>query len=166
MRMPQTRSGKCGGTVWQRNRYREVSYPLHSPANPRTPSQVAVRQHFTTVIHLWNPLQEWQRELWRAEAARKKSKPRLGHWGWLTGWNYFIQVNQRRLNQGLAPLELPPEYLARLQAAGPTFADLGGGAQLKSDSRLFLEGHGLGLSGEEFARHFGVGMPPPAQWAA
>ncbi len=151
--------------MWQRNRDREVSDPLHSPANPRTPLQVAVREHFTTVIQLWNPLQEWQRELWRAEAATKKSKPRLGQSGPLTGWNYFIQVNQRRLNQGLAPLELPPEYLARLQAAGPTFADLGGGAQFESGSSLFLEGHGLGLSGEEFARHFGAGLPPPAELA-
>ncbi len=166
MNVPQTRSGKCGGTVWQRNRYLEVSYPLHSPANPRTPPQVAVRDHFATVIQLWNALQEWQRELWRAEAATKKSKSRLGQWGWLTGWNYFIQVNQRRLNQGLEPLELPPEYWQRLQAAGPAFAELVGGAQQEPASVLFLEGHCLRLSREEFARRFGVGMPPPAQLAA
>ena len=53
MKMPYTKSGKCGGTVWQRNRYGAYCYPAFVPANPRSPAQMAVRGTFGAVSARW-----------------------------------------------------------------------------------------------------------------
>ena len=69
MRVPYTKSGKCGHTVWQRNRYGQISYPDFVPFNPRTPAQQAVRATFAAVSKRWPTLTEEQRLAWIAVAA-------------------------------------------------------------------------------------------------
>jgi hypothetical protein len=104
------KSGKCGGTVWQRNRYCQYSYPAFIPYNPRTPAQVAVRGTFGAVSARWRELTQEQRNLWKAVAKTKKSKPRLLQCGPLTGFLLFMKVNVPLVNRGLPQVDLPMEY--------------------------------------------------------
>src|ERR1039457_315629 len=55
------KSGKCGNTVWQRNRYCQYSYAAFVPFNPRTPAQVTVRGTFGAVSARWRALTQDQR---------------------------------------------------------------------------------------------------------
>ena len=104
------KSGKCGGTVWQRNRYCQYSYPAFIPSNPRTPVQVAVRGTFGAVSARWRELTQEQRNLWKAVAKTKKSKPRLLQCGPLTGFLLFMKVNVPLVNRCLPQVDLPMEY--------------------------------------------------------
>src|ERR1035441_10551719 len=67
------KSGKCGGTVWQRNRYCQYSYPAFIPSNPRTPAQVTVRGTFGAVSARWRTLTE--------EQDRKSTRLNSSHLG-------------------------------------------------------------------------------------
>jgi hypothetical protein len=109
MKVPYTMSGKCGNTVWQRNRYGQICYPLFIPFNPRTPAQVAVRLVFATVSARWRTLPKEQQIRWIAVARTKKSRLRLTC-GPLTGFNYFVKVNVALANRGLPQVALPPEH--------------------------------------------------------
>ena len=71
MRVPYTKSGKCGNTVWQRNRYGAYCYQAFVPFNPRSPAQIAVRGHFGAVSARWRELTEEQRIIW-CRVARTK----------------------------------------------------------------------------------------------
>jgi hypothetical protein len=104
------KSGKCGNTVWQRNRYGQYSYPAFIPANPRTPAQVAVRGTFGAVSARWGELSEKERLVWCALAKTMKTRPRLRQCGRLTGFLLFVKVNVPRANRGLPQLDLPPGY--------------------------------------------------------
>jgi hypothetical protein len=110
MAKPYTQSGKCGGLVWQRNRYGQICYPAFVPCNPRTPAQRAVRGTFGAVSARWRTLAQWQRDLWNAIGATRKSRYRLGR-GPLTGFNYFVKINVALANRGQPQLDLPPGYL-------------------------------------------------------
>jgi hypothetical protein len=104
------KSGKCGNTVWQRNRYCQYSYPAFIPFNPRSPAQVAVRGTFGAVSARWRELTEEQRIIWCQVARTKWSKPRLCQKGRLTGILLFMKVNVALANRGMAQIDLPPEY--------------------------------------------------------
>jgi hypothetical protein len=109
MKVPYTKSGKDRDVVWQRNRYGQICYPAFVPFNPRTPSQMAVRQIFREVSARWRTLTQEQREVWIAVAWNVWSKPRLGS-GRLPGFNLFVKVNVPLVNRGEAQVDLPPGY--------------------------------------------------------
>src|ERR1035438_4962810 len=94
MKMPYTKSGKSGSTVWQRARYGQICYPAFVPFNPRTPEQMAVRRAFRDVSAHWRTLTQEQRDVWIAVAWTQWSKPRLFQRGRLTGCQLFIQTNR------------------------------------------------------------------------
>ena len=103
------KSGKCGGTVWQRNRFCQYSYPAFVPFNPRTPAQVTVRGTFGAVSKRWRTLTQEQRDAWIAVARTIKSKPRLFQCGALTGCQLFVKRNVSLVNQGKPQVDLPTE---------------------------------------------------------
>jgi len=103
------KSGKCGNTVWQRNRFCQYSYPAFIPFNPKTPAQVAVRGAFGAVSARWRELAQAQRDVWCAVARTMKSKPRLQQCGPLTGFLLFVKVNVPLANRGMAQVDLPTE---------------------------------------------------------
>ncbi len=109
MKVPYTKSGKCGDVVWQRNRYGQICYLAFVPANPRTPSQMAGRRHFSTVSARWRTLTQEQRDVWIAVASTMKTKPRLAQCGVLTGFGLFIKVNVPLATQGNPQVDLPTE---------------------------------------------------------
>ncbi len=161
MKVPYTMSGKCGGWVYQNARHGQIFYPLKAPFNPRSPAQVRVRENFGGVAKGWRPLGEWRRRLWDEEAATKNTRKRLGQCGPMTGWNYWNQVNVRRVNRGLAPLELPPEYLQRLQAALDAAVAFPGSAQPLLGPALFLLANQLLVTENVSSVRFPAGLPPP-----
>jgi hypothetical protein len=161
MKAPYTMSGKCGGWVFQNSRHGQIFYPLKAPFNPRSLDQIRVRDNFAGVAKGWRPLGDWQRGLWDAEAARKKTRKRLGQCGPMTGWNYWLQVNVRRVNRGLAPLELPPEYLQRLQAASATAIATVFLTRPLLGPALFLQANRLLLTENASPVRFPAGLPPP-----
>jgi hypothetical protein len=110
MKMPYTKSGKCGNLVWQRNRYGQICYTAFVPYNPRTHAQVAVRGNFRAVSARWRALTQEQRDVWIAVAATMKTKPRLFQCGELTGFNFFVKLNVGLANRGIAQVDLPPEH--------------------------------------------------------
>ena len=148
MKMPYTRSGKCGGTVWQRNRYGAYCYPAFVPLNPRTPAQMAVRGTFGAVSARWRELTEEQRKVWCAAARTKWSKPRLCQKGRLTGILLFMKINVALANRGLAQLDLPPGYGPCPQPAVPGVFGIASFDQPTVGPTLFLQGNRL-LKGRE-----------------
>ena len=108
MKLPCTKSGKCGNMVWQRNRYGPICYPAFIPANPRTPAQQAIRGVFGAVSRRWRTLTEEQRLAWIAAAASILSKPRLGQSGPLTGCQLFVKANVYLAYRGQPQVDLPP----------------------------------------------------------
>ena len=108
MKLPYTKSGKCGGIVWQRARYGQICYPAFIPFNPRTPAQCAVRLTFAAVSKRWRTLTQAQRDVWIAVAWTMMSRPRLAQCGPLTGCQLFVKVNVRLANRGQPQVDLPP----------------------------------------------------------
>src|ERR1035437_344714 len=109
MKVPYTKSGKCGNLVWQRDRYGQICYAAFVPFNPRSPAQVGVRSSFAAVSARWRRLTQEQRDVWIAVASTMKSKPRLSQCGVLPGFNLFIKVNVPLANQGKPQVDLPTE---------------------------------------------------------
>ena len=109
MKVPYTKSGKCGNVVWQRNRYGQICYAAFVPYNPRSPAQTTVRGHFRAVSSRWRTLTQVQRDEWIAVAWTKWSRPCLGN-GRLTSFNFFVKVNVALVNRGQAQIDLPPGY--------------------------------------------------------
>ena len=108
MAEPYTMCGKRGDTVWQRNRYGQIHYPLHVPANPRTPAQQVVRGNFKIASTHWRALTEEQREYWCRDAEDQKSRRRLGKRLRLRGFYYYMRINMKLLNRGQPMMDLPP----------------------------------------------------------
>src|ERR1035437_9963437 len=108
MKVPYTKAGKCGNTVWQRNRYGQISYPNFIPANPRTPAQLQIRASFGSVSARWRTLTEAQRQLCCVAGKTKKARRRLGLRWPLPGFNCFVRINVALAHRGQAQTDLPP----------------------------------------------------------
>ena len=108
MKVPYTKCGKCGDTVYQRNRFGQISYPYHIPRNPRTVGQQQVRGAFGSVSARWRTLREEQRLAWCVAAKSERTRRRLGQRWPLNGFNYFVRVNVILANRGQAQMDLPP----------------------------------------------------------
>ena len=109
-------SGKRGLNVSQDGAFGQISRATGRVANPRTASQVAVRDNMGRVAARWRALQEVQRAAWMAAAKEAKSNSRLGQNGALTGFLLFTKINCTLAQFGQAQVEAPPEH--------PQFPDL------------------------------------------
>ena len=143
MKMPYTKSGKCGQTVWQRNRFGQISYPAFIPFNPRSPAQIAVRGAFSAVSKRWRTLSQDQRDTWIAAARTKWSKTRLRQRGRLPGFNFFMKTNVALANRGMAQVDLPPGHTQVPQLAGSSPFNTNRFGQLPVGPILFLQANQL-----------------------
>ena len=143
MKLPYTKSGKCGLMVWQRNRYGQICYPAFVPANPRTPAQVAIRGIFAAVSQRWRTLTEEQRLCWIAVAATIMSKPRLGQCGPLTGCQLFVKVNVYLAYRGLPQVDLPPLVFRCANPAVPSPDDPSRSPQVPVAYTTYLQANRL-----------------------
>jgi hypothetical protein len=160
MKMPYTKSGKCGNTVWQRNRYGAYCYPAFVPSNPRSPAQMAVRGNFGAVSARWRELTEEQRQIWCRVVRTKWSKPRLCQKGRLTGILLFMKVNVALANRGLAQVDLPPGYLKVSQPTLPTLLQSGRFDQPPVGPMLFLQANQLIEGWQTTPQECLAGQPP------
>jgi hypothetical protein len=108
MAEPYTKCGRRGDTVWQRNRYGQIHYPYHAPANPRSPAQQVVRGNWKMASTNWRVLAEPQRQSWCRDAQDQKSRRRLGKRLRLKGYYYYMRINVKLLNRGQPMMDLPP----------------------------------------------------------
>ena len=108
MKVPYTQCGKRGNTIWQKNRYCQISYPYHRPYDPKTEAQTCVRGNFGRVSKRWQTLTEDMRLAWGRQAKHQKSRRRLGQCWPLKGFYYFMKVNVALANRGLEQMDWPP----------------------------------------------------------
>jgi hypothetical protein len=109
MKVPYTKCGKCGDTIFQGNRWGgQIQYRFRSPTNPRSYRQTAVRKLFTLVSISWSLLAEQERQAWDRKAKSQKSRRRLGKSWPLKGFYYYMRENVLRANRGQPLLSLPP----------------------------------------------------------
>ncbi len=109
-------SGKRGLNVSQAGRFGQISRTLAIPTNPRTRSQMTVRNNLAKIAASWRALQEVQRAAWVAAAKEVKSTTRLGQSGNLTGFLLFTKINCTLARFGQEQVEAPPAH--------PQFNDL------------------------------------------
>jgi hypothetical protein len=109
-------SGKRGLNVSQAGQWGQMSRTLAIPANPRTRSQMTVRNNLSKIAAGWRALQEVQRAAWVAAAKQAKSTTRLGQNGTLSGFLLFTKINCTLAQFGQDQVEAPPTH--------PQFNDL------------------------------------------
>ena len=101
-------SGKRGLNVSQDGQFGQISRAAGRVANPRTPSQMTVRDNLSHVSARWRALQETQRAAWIAAAKDAMSNPRLNQSGPLSGFLLFTKINCTLAQFGQAQVDAPP----------------------------------------------------------
>jgi hypothetical protein len=109
----QIMSGRCRGYVysWRKGKLHKRRYVV--PKDPRTPTQQRSRAAFGAASKAWsenNTLTQEQRDAWYAEAAKIKSRPRLGQSGPLTAQQHIVGSNSLKERWGLQLLLEPPGW--------------------------------------------------------
>jgi hypothetical protein len=101
-------SGKLGGAVASHNGTTQYFRKLTKPNNPRTSSQLTVRNNFTTNSQAWRGLTDAQRAAWRSASINFPSKNKLGSTISLHGNNLFQRINNNLLNIAASTITTPP----------------------------------------------------------
>src|ERR1039458_2461906 len=167
--IPQT--GKRGLTVSLKSAFGLVSRTVAIPANPRTPSQMEVRNTLTRVSARWRALEEVQRTAWMVAAKEAKSNSRLGQSGALSGFLLFTRINCTLSQFGEAQVDAPPEHpqFPDLAPASLSITNTGGVVALKlacptdPGANTIVRGSKPLSQGRETCRDFRVlGMCPAA----
>jgi hypothetical protein len=109
-------SGKRGLNVSQNGQFGQISRAAGRVANPRTASQMAVRENLSRVSASWRALTEPQRAAWMAAAEDAMSNPRLNQNGKLSGFLLYTKINCTLAQFGQPTVVAPPER--------PQFPDL------------------------------------------
>jgi hypothetical protein len=89
-------SGRSGGYVYYRSKGRQRWHRYIIPRDPRTPAQQRSRAVFGAASKTWSESEELTDELrdaWHADAAKRKSRSRLGSSGPLTSQQDFVGRN-------------------------------------------------------------------------
>ncbi len=105
--------GKLGLTVTWPGRNGLIRRAWVSPANPKTPEQLAVRNRLAVRASNWGSLTEVQQDAWITAAAQVQTRPHLGQSGPMTGLLFFVMIN--------ANLDLAGEPTVTTPPARPTF---------------------------------------------
>ena len=112
MNLPDVpKSGRQGDWIYYVRGNRQLRRPYKKPRDPKTPAQLRCRAAFGTAVKAWSQSQGMTQEdlqQWCKAAEKVRSRPRLAQSGPLSGQQYFISVNCRRVREGLAMLLRPP----------------------------------------------------------
>ena len=89
---PRVRSGRCGDWVWYvlpgNKQWRRLWV---KPRDPKTPSQRHWRKRLGSASRNYSQsLTDEQQDACIAAGAKRRSRPRLGQWGWLTGQQFWV----------------------------------------------------------------------------
>ena len=99
--------GREDSVVYLKTRHGNVARQYVPPRNPRTAEQKAHRENVRAVSARWRTLNPDQRATWRAAAAKNEFTDEEGHQLRLNGYNFFVSLNTRRADLGLAQFDLP-----------------------------------------------------------
>jgi len=126
-------SGKRGLNVSQDGQFGQISRAQGRVANPRTPSQMTVRDNLSHVSANWRALTEVQRAAWMAAAKDVMSNPRLNQSGSLSGFQLFTKINCTLAQFGEDQVVAPPAepQFAALAPQGLVITNTGGVVALK-----------------------------------
>ena len=100
------KSGRKGSVVYLNTRYGKVARQYVRPRNPRTPEQQGHRNSVRAVSGRWRTLTQEQRAAWRVAAANIDFVTETGRPVRRTGYNFFVSLNTRRADLGLAQFHL------------------------------------------------------------
>jgi hypothetical protein len=92
-------SGRSGSYVYYMRKGRQRWHRYIIPRDPRTPAQQRSRAIFGAASKTWSESKELtdeQRDAWRADAAKRQSRPRLGSSGPLTSQQDFVGRNSAK----------------------------------------------------------------------
>ena len=102
------KSGRKGSVVYLNTRHGKVARQYVRPANPRTAEQQAHRHNVRAVSARWRTVTPEQRGAWRVAAAKNDFTDETGSRLRLNGYTFFVSLNTRRADLGLAQFDLPP----------------------------------------------------------
>jgi hypothetical protein len=96
--------GTIGGTTYSANASGCYAKAWSRPPSQNTPAQNAVRARITTFGAAWSGMSDGERTGWRDLAATPPENDynSLGELFYLTGWQWFTRIQQRRLSVGQA----------------------------------------------------------------
>ena len=86
------KSGRCGDWIWFVRYGKQIRRPYVRPHDPRTPAQLRSRARLSAASRKYSySLTEKQQDACIAAGAKRRSRPRLGQSGPLTGQQYSIR---------------------------------------------------------------------------
>lgn len=102
--------GTIGGVVFTANASGPFARVWSRGSNPKSPRQTLVRGHISALGPLWSALSDAAKATWTAFglAPPEIDTNSLGEQIYLTGWQWFVRVNQRRQSMGLATTSTLP----------------------------------------------------------
>ena len=168
--------GKRGLNVSQNGQFGQISRTVARVTNPRTASQVAVRDNMSRVAARWRALQESQRLAWMAAAKDAMSNPSLNQSGSLSGFLLFTKINCTLAQFGQDQVDAPTErpQFPDLVPAGLVITNTSGAVALKltcpstPGENTIVRGAAPMSQGRETCRDFRIlgTCPAPLQGAA
>ena len=88
----RVRSGRCGDWVFYLLHGKQFRRLWNKPQDPRTPSQRYWRARLGAASRKYSAtLTDEQQDACIAAGAKRRSRPRLGQWGWLTGQQFWVR---------------------------------------------------------------------------
>ena len=121
--IPVRYSGRSGEWVYYMRGRKQCRRRYVVPKDPRTPAQLRVRATFGAASHYWShtlDISEAQRDAWEAAANKRKSRPRLGQSGPLTGQQYFMAKACRWGRGSPSCLPVPGAFQPWVQGIRPS----------------------------------------------
>lgn len=101
-------SGSVAGTTYSRNRYGSYMRNRAMPVNPASVRQQVVRSRFGNLSQAWRGLTAAQRLEWNTQAPFITLTDSLGQQYSPSGQQFYIGINQTRLQCSLASTAAPP----------------------------------------------------------
>jgi len=104
--------GRIGGRC--HNTWRGISYVKSStaPSQPRSERQLLIRSRAINLIRKWQTLTSIKQGWWNDYAAAHTESGSMGTTKRLTGANWYVRLNTRLADFGIAPIDTPPAVAA------------------------------------------------------
>jgi hypothetical protein len=101
-------SGSIAGNTWSRNKGGQYVRQRTTPTNPTTSRQTIVRSWMQTLSSAYASLTQAQRDAWKQYGETHPVTNALGVSIILSGQQWFVALNSRRLDIGSAVVATPP----------------------------------------------------------
>ena len=136
---------KCGDVVYSRNRWGVYTKKYFKPRNPKSAFQTTFRNLWKANFQLWQSITEDQRKMWLLAAQSQKRSNNLGQKHFMSGFNYFMQINTNINFSSHASTPIPVPYILPISLPACTLIASGtaGALSLNFSPALPNSGHML-----------------------